>query len=352
MRILTAFVVSCGLLLSSAHAQATDEAWSLYADAYEATLSGDQPKATALLERLKREYPDHEAAIRASQAQKLAPPPQHVTAYRDLGEVLRDEEPVPLARAELAIIQTFNGIGAGLNTCGVLTCSGLRPYVVSAMLGGGAGLAASLYLSRDGITQGHALAVNSGSVWGAAQAFLLSQAFSSGEQARSALLLAGQLGGTAIGHYAWSTFGPGAGDVSAMNSGGIWAMVLNLLVQSAAQANLSNSAYYGTMIAAADLGLIGGGILASYVPMSRSRTLVIDAGGILGMLVGFGANLLIEGTSPTDRTFFGLGALGAAAGLVSATLLTQNWDLDALPPVQVALLPADGGATLMAGMNW
>lgn len=352
MKILVVFVVSLGLLLPLAHAQTADEAWSLYADAYEATLVGDAPEAAALLERLQREYPDSEAAKRASRARRLAAPPKMETAHRDLGKTLRNEEPVPLARAELAIVQTFNGIGVGLSTCGLLPCSGLRPYVVSSMLGGAAGLGASLYLSRDGITQGHALAINSGSVWGAVHAGLLSLALSTGENATSAMLLVGQLGGTAVGHYAWSAFGPGAGDVSAMNSGGVWAIVISLLVQSAAQANLSNAAFFGTMLAAADLGLIGGGILASYMPMSRSRTLVIDAGGILGLLLGFAANVLIEGTSPSDRNFFGLGALGATAGLVSATLLTQNWDLDALPAAQLAILPNDGGATLMAGMSW
>lgn len=352
MKVPILVAVTCGLLLSPARAQTTDPAWNLYADAYEATLKGDASKAAALLERLQREYPEHDAAKRASNARRLAPLPTSETPHRNLGEALRREEPVPLARAELAIIQTFNGIGAGVNTCGLLSCSGPRPHVVSALLGGGAGLAASLYLSRDGITQGHALSVNSGSLWGGVHAFLLAQALQTAGKTTSAILLAGQLGGTAIGHYAWSAFGPSAGDVSTANSGGIWAMVVNLLIQSAAQVNLSNAAYYGSMIAAADLGLIGAGILASYMPMSRSRTLIIDAGGILGLLLGFGANMLIEGASPSDRNFFGLGALGTAAGLVTATLLTQNWDLDALPSVQLSVIPTEQGTNVMAGMSW
>lgn len=347
-------LLACLAITSAAAANENDEAWSMYADAYEATLEGEPAEAERLLERLKQRFPGHEATKRAERALSL-------TNQRDgraslppgeLGQALRHESPLALARAELAILQTFNGIAAGLEVCGLLECADARPYVVSAMLGGGAGLAASLYLSRDGITQGHTLAVNSGATWGAVHAGLLSLSLSTTTRTTSGMLLAGQLGGTALGHFLWGALHPGAGDVSLMNSGAIWALVLNLLVQSAAQVNLSSGAYWGAMIAAVDIGLIGGGVLASYMPMSRSRTLVIDAGGILGMLLGFAINTLVSGTRPSDRSFFGLGAVGAVGGLVGATLLTRNWDLDALPPAQMSVLPTEGGVALMAGMSW
>lgn len=355
MRATLPLVLLSWLALSpAASANQNDEAWSLYADAYEATLEGEPAQAEQLLERLRQRFPGHEATKRAERALSLS---RRGTERRavppgELGAFLRQEEPVALARAELAILQTFNGIAAGLEVCGLLECADPRPYVVSAMLGGGAGLAASLYLSRDGITQGHTLAVNAGATWGAVHAGLLSLSLSTTTRTTSGMLLAGQLGGTAVGHYLWSALKPGAGDVSLMNSGAIWALVLNLLVQSAAQVNLSSGAYFGAMIAAVDIGLIGGGLLASYMPMSRSRTLVIDAGGILGMLLGFATDMLVGGTRPSDRSFFGLGAVGAVGGLVGATLLTRNWDLDELPPAQLSVLPTEGGATVMAGMSW
>lgn len=352
--VLPLVVLVCLTVASNASANENDEAWSLYADAYEATLEGEPAEAERLLEQLRQRFPGHEATKRGERALSLSRKTtgRSALAPGELGEFLRNEEPIPLARAELAILQTFNGIAAGLEVCGLLECDDARPFVVSAMLGGGVGLAGSLYLSRGGITQGHTLAVNSGATWGAVHAGLLSLSLSTTTRTSSGMLLAGQLGGTALGHYLWGALKPGAGDVSLMNSGAIWALVLNVLIQSAAQVNLSSGAYFGAMIAAVDIGLIGGGLLASYMPMSRSRTLVIDAGGILGMLLGFAIDTLVGGTRPSDRSFFGLGAVGAVGGLVGATLLTRNWDLDELPPAQLSVLPTEGGATLMAGMSW
>lgn len=348
-------VLACLLILLplAVSAEPLEEPWRLYADAWEASLRGEATKRDALLDELRARFPTHEAAERAATAQSLLPPPSDTrTGHGDLARILRDESVQPIARGELVMIQTLAGIAGGLEVCGALECVDVRQNVVAALLGGGAGFGASLYLSHDGMTPGHTLATNSGTLWGAANAGLLSLALGSNARWTSGLLLGGQLGGTALGHFVWSKFEPGAGDVALANSGGMWTLALTFLIQNATGVSLSDSGRYGSLLAALDVGLVAGGLLSNYLPMSRSRSLVIDAGGIVGMLVGFAAATLIESGAPSERLLSGLGAIGATGGLLAAGFFTTEWDFDVLAGARFALAPTDGGVAFVAGVNF
>lgn len=332
-----------------------DPAWELYADAFEAYLQHEEADAFRLLKRLEETYPGHPAAARArsliaqrdrTRVQEEAEAARRrAVAPRDLAGVLRNESTSSLARAELTILQTLNGIAAGVEICSIAQCASSQMTILSAMLGGGLGLGGSLWLTRDGITQGHTLALNSGTAWGAFHGASLTFILDPGPRASPALLLGGQLGGLLVGHLAYETLRPGAGDVSLVNSGGIWGAMFALLVLNATEASVSDAVWWGSILGMADVGMVAAGLLASRMPMSRGRTLVIDAGGIVGLLFGFGVEYLISGKA--DGAFFAAGAVGMVGGLTAATMLSKEWDLALLPAgTAFHVIPTDGGARL------
>jgi hypothetical protein len=105
-----------------------------------------------------------------------------------------------------------------------------------------------------------------------------------------------------------------------------------------------------------NLGLVGGGVLAHYFPMSRSRVTMLDTSGLLGGLVSVGTYALVQDSKEADdQTITSLAMLGGVVGLGLGTWLTQGWDNDdedvkrekrsliSMSPVPTRLLaPADG----------
>ena len=113
-----------------------------------------------------------------------------------------------------------------------------------------------------------------------------------------------------------------------------------------ADSDLSGDAFVGTLLAASDLGLIGGSILSRYYPMSRGRTLIIDAGGIIGILLGAGANVIIATSADDLSQFVGFGIMAAstAGGLALATYLTRDWDVPDVP-IHASIVPVSDPKT-------
>src|SRR2546422_549044 len=72
--------------------------------------------------------------------------------HRDLGELLRDEKPSGLARAELASGQTLHGAILGIELCVIAECKDARAWVALPMVGAGLGLTGSLLLLPEGVT--------------------------------------------------------------------------------------------------------------------------------------------------------------------------------------------------------
>lgn len=75
-----------------------------------------------------------------------------------------------------------------------------------------------------------------------------------------------------------------------------------------------------------DLMVLGAGLIAKDVKMSRARVRLINLGGVLGTVFGFGIDLLVQ---PEDvSTTIAIAGLGSAGGLVLGTTVTKNYDKD------------------------
>lgn len=255
-----------------------------------------------------------------------------------------DEQPSNLARAELGIVQTVQGLTLGVFACDYLDCDNARATLGGMVLGAGAGLGFSLWASRDGVTPGQALAVNSATAWGAWQGIAVTMMRDQFDEHDYSLIVGGaQLAGTTSGALMAWQLRPRAGQVAMINSAGIWSGALALLGHGINDFDADRALISASLLAASDLGAIAGAVAGNYFQWSRGRMLVIDAGGLLGMLSGMAADALIrgDGVNSTDICAFGLG--GTVVGLVTATYLSRSWDLpDGVP--SISLMPTQGGA--------
>lgn len=328
-----------------------DEAWWLFNEAFTALASQDPEWAASLLRRLQAEHPEHPAAPLAAKLEEQLESTLGAPAGEEGSPLSRPERPSALARAELVIFQTAHAIALGGEICAALECNDDRAIVGLLALGGAGGLATSLLTTQNGITPGDALALNSGTLWGFWQGLAITQVSGLEDSGAIPALLAGtQLAGLGMGALIASSVQPTAGDVSMVNSGGIWAGVLTLLVHGTTDFAASDESVWLSLLLASDAGGFGAALLAPSFPMSRGRTLVIDAGGLAGMLLGMGAHVVITGDDDPPGSFYGAAIAGTLSGLVGATYLTRNWDLPDVP-ARVSLLPTDGGALLSVGYD-
>jgi len=246
------------------------------------------------------------------------------------------EGPDLFARAELTFFQTLHGVVLGLEACVLLDCGdSIRLRVGTLLAGGGAGLAASLLTTGDGITPGHALLIDSATGWGFWNALALNFVLDNwrDDRASTGLMMAGQLGGLGAGVYLWDAFRPQAGDVSLVNSAGVWSGILTIFAFEAFDLTLRDREAFGTLLATTNLGGLAGATWAQDHPMGRGRVFVINASGVVGALLGFGTAALVAGEDVSDEAMFGSGIAGTLAGLGLGAYLTQGWQLE-LPEEQ------------------
>jgi hypothetical protein len=101
--------------------------------------------------------------------------------------------------------------------------------------------------------------------------------------------------------------------------------------------------------------VLAGALLAHSVPMTTSRVLLIDAGGLLGTLSGLGLAVLAQGDDVHAAATLVPGLLGTLTGLGVAYYLTQDWDSaedTAATQLHMGLAPIRGGALASVSGFW
>jgi hypothetical protein len=131
-------------------------------------------------------------------------------------------------------------------------------------------------------------------------------------------------------------------------SGGIWAAAATAQLIGALDVDGDERSFFAAMLIATDLGLVGGALLASELPVSPGRALLIDGGGLLGTLTGLGVSVLVQGDDVRQGPTLGAGLVGTLSGLGLAYYLTRDWDAGAggelsISPPRLGLLPVPGG---------
>ncbi|MEO1301605.1 MAG: caspase family protein [Myxococcota bacterium] len=312
---------------------------------FEATPNRRQPIALADLSQLDFE----ETFARGGPSPRLA-------GYRS---ARFDETPSRDARTELVLVQTVHGLLIGAEICLASDCDDLEEWTAVLGLAGGLGLGASLALSQDGVTPGQAAILNSGFLWGVwhgvaiqgaidAEDFLSTEPGRFAESGYTSRLIAAQFGGMLGAHWLHEVFEPTAADVATVNTLGLWSGLVGFAAHGAVGFPEDDELVWLTALVASDVGAIAGGVLSRYYPISRSRSLVLNAGGLIGGLLGAGVGVLGGAEEVDDRTLYVAGGLGALTGLGLTAWLTRDWDWEV--PGQLAIMPTAGGA--MAGFGF
>ncbi|MCC7380814.1 MAG: hypothetical protein IT384_03235 [Deltaproteobacteria bacterium] len=332
--------------------KAEDPGWRLYHLAFRALASRRVREAREILAQLAKAHQGHPAAARAEDLLvRLQGAPVTAPSEGGFMESTRDGAPTGFSRAELVVGQTLHGIAVGAEICVIAECDDVRAFGALMVLGGGGALALSLYFSNDGITPGHAVALNNGTIWGLFNGLMIAGLASrelDSAQALGGLLLGGQMLGLAAGEVLWRATRAGPGDFALASSFGYWSGALTMFIFAASDLDsIESQVVFGTLMATVDAGLIAGAILARYAPISRGHVAVIDGGGLLGALLGLGAAFIAQGDNARVGPTFVSASIGMVTGLGVTAYLTRNFDVPDVP-VQVGFMPAPGGGGMVS----
>jgi hypothetical protein len=289
-----------------------DPAWKVYDDAFAHAAADDRDGANARLTDLVKQWPLHPAAARATSLVRTREP-------RSQGP----DAPSKIARGELVFWSTVGGVFTAANVCVITGCDSDRKAAAVYTLSVGGSLAIALAASHHGVAQGEAQLYNAAQTWGSWNGLAINNGFAK-DTGQAAVALGAQGAGLLAGIGLWKTWHPTQGDVALTNSFLLWSTVLTLWGHLAAD---SAPTLRGAVIAG-DAGIVLGALTSTQVKMSRGRTLLIDVGGMLGIL---GGGLVAIGTDSDRGVGISLFA-GTAAGLGIAVAATHGWDA---PPVTV-----------------
>lgn len=333
-------------LVSAAPETCSASAEADYDAGFNALVEGREQAALEAFERVQLACPQHPFASEFARLARtrLRPGQQLAEAATS---VLGPETPSGGARASLTVVQTLHGATQGILLCAIAECEG-RALVAVSLLGASLGSAGSLLLTERGLTSGQASAINSGTLWGFWFGIASLMAFELEGDAAIAAPVIGAAGLTGVGILLAQFVRPTAGQVSMANSGGLWAGVVMALLLATSDSSNSET-FFAIELGTTAAGILSLGLLSHTFPVSRGRMLIIDAGAILGGLLGASVTYMAAADSG-DAILVGTG-VGVLAGLGTAAYLTRDFDAPEAPQATVvpSLMGREGAGVAVVG---
>ena len=215
---------------------------------------------------------------------------------------------------------------AGLGTSLLLGADYPRAFAATALTGGGAGLLLATVGTRGrAMPAGRTQLVEAAGNWGGVNGGLIAGLLDANARGTAGASLGVGLAGIAGAVALTGERSPSSGDVALATSGAMWGLAAGGLALTfttdPAERDVLTALLIGT-----DAGLLALALAARDVEISRGRSLLIDAGGLVGTLVGLSIPLFARSESPPAYGAGGL--LGMAAGLGLGAHLTRGWDED------------------------
>lgn len=227
------------------------------------------------------------------------------------------------ARIELTTYATLYGLGLGAFAAYELDLN-LRPaaWLTAGLAGGALWGTWEAARARD-LAPNQAAFISSTATWTMVDTLLVSGLFSTGQGPEPAIWLAFGTGALAAGTAYWLApdYTTSRGDLSLINSGGLWMPVITgLVLIPMAEEIVDHPFVY--LLTTTSLGLIGGALLAEQYQPSREQVLYLDAGLLIGALgggmVGVIGGLLTESVEFGAYLMLGGMAAGAAIAVSNA----------------------------------
>jgi hypothetical protein len=269
--------------------------------------------------------------------------------------------PLPqIGRRQLIAFSSVAGAGAGASLLYAFQNTGLSG---AGLLGGGAaGFVGSVFLLPDNLPLGTSnLTVTSsvgGAILGAGASLLFTKRL---DVIYPVIGASAVLGGTA-GYLLGDQTRINVGDAALINSGIVWGSVSGALF--ATSFDPGHVVGGGILLSGLGMGTIGGLLLQNNFSISRTHAVLIDVGGIIGIIGGLAAESLVYPTQTTSGPSeavdarsqehlanFALG--GMAVGLLTAGILTRNLDNPKIPvsPTITQAMAGDGRAATVYGVT-
>jgi hypothetical protein len=254
-------------------------------------------------------------------------------------------------------LMIYGGIAG--TAAGALIASAQSDGLIT-LVGGGAGLAAGLLGVYWGTPKDLALGTSSltvtsslvGGVGGAALAAVLTNDLLGRNETSDPLIGGGLLVGAGVGFYIGEQTHPTPGDAAVINSGALWGTIAGGLFAITFDPGSQISG--GLVLSGLAMGTAAGTLLQRYFTVSRGRAALVDASGVVGIVLGLAAESVVQRIRDDDsqsdaRTAdYALG--GLATGLIVGGILTRNLDDPKLPP-SIPITPSLGRATTAAGVT-
>jgi hypothetical protein len=250
-------------------------------------------------------------------------------------------------RKQLLVYGTLSGgVAAGL------IAGGQDSTLISlSTIGGiGAGFFGVYYGTPRNLALGtSSLTVTSSLIGGVGGGVLAATVSSGSIDIYAPLIGSGLVIGGVAGYLVGDATHPTPGDAAVINSGALWGTVAGGLF--ALSFDPGNQIAAGLVLSGLGMGTVGGVLLQRFFTVSRGRAALIDASGIVGVVLGLASENLIEQavnnkvTSTQERTAnYALG--GLTAGLVLGGIFTRTIDdpkLAVTPTINK--VPSAGGTT-------
>jgi hypothetical protein len=223
------------------------------------------------------------------------------------------------------------------------------------VLGLGAGFFGSTFYVPEGLTLGTSNLTVTTSLAGAVAGAWTTLVFTEDQAKVAPITGASLLAGAGLGYYLGSRTNVRPGDAALINSSLLWGTSAGVLF--AVSFDPSRPVAAGLVLSGLGMGAISGVLLTRYFDISRTHAVLIDIGGVAGVIGGLAIESLLHPNS--DATTVGGTATfsdakrehianytlaGMAVGLVTAGVLSRNIDAPAVGvQLQVGKVSDAGG---------
>jgi len=226
-------------------------------------------------------------------------------------------------RTKLLIFSGYYGVWLGIATPIFLEADSPQAFALGLLLGGPISLVITHRLTKDAdISDGKATVISLGGHLGTWQGIGWSAV--ADMDAKDVIGLGEICGLTGIGAatYLTNKIDFSKGHAALTSSGLEWGTWFGLVL--AMMADHEGDDVLRDMLLGSDIAILVTGFATRDVKMSQARVRLINLGGVIGTVFGFGLDLLIE--VDESSTAFAIAGLGSVTGLASAVSLTKNYD--------------------------
>lgn len=251
-----------------------------------------------------------------------------VIANQTRRELMEMEEIPQTGRRQLII---GAGIGGSVGVAGLLfTTEDFNISGIAGLVGGAAGLAISYFAVPRDLSLGTSNLTITTGIAGAVVGRTAAQIFTNDDGITSPVSGASLFIGAGLGYLAGERTKVSVGDAALFNTSLVWGGMTGLLLATALDPGRDITS--GVTLSGLGMGFVGGLLLTRNFEISRTHAVLIDLGGVAGVVGGLATKSLVYPSDVNSQERLANFALGGMAiGLVVAGVLTRNMDEPEVP---------------------